>query len=152
MRSRLFVIVVSALIVPACGKDNENTKEVEKNKEVERFQGTWRWESVDNDGIKVPVEDFRDWRIVKEGSKYTLTQGNFVVKGTFEVDASKNPKTIDITRTEGPKKGTNSKGIYELDGDTYKICMDPEGKNRPTLFESKKGSGYGLQVLKRVKE
>ena len=42
-------------------------------------------------------------------------------------------------------------GIYELDGDTYKFCLAPAGKPRPTEFTSKEGSGHSLGVSKREK-
>jgi hypothetical protein len=43
-------------------------------------------------------------------------------------------------------------GIYELDGDTYKLCGDMQGKSRPTEFAVKPGSGFVLEVLKREKK
>jgi uncharacterized protein (TIGR03067 family) len=136
--------MANALVLPACGTNDEN-------KELQRCQGTWKWESVVFDGDEAPAEAFRDWRIVKQGNTYTLTQGNTVARGTFKVDASKSPKTIDITRMAGPKKDTISKGIYELDGDMFEVSIDPEGRSRPTAFESRRGSGYLLYVLRREK-
>jgi uncharacterized protein (TIGR03067 family) len=146
MKARLFLLLAAVLLAPGCSKKDENQKE------LERFQGTWRYESIESDGETIPAETFKDWRLVKEGDRYTFTQGDAVYKGTFKVDVSKTPKTIDITRTEGPEGGMKSAGIYELDGDTYKVCLAPPGKDRPTAFESKAGSGYVLQVLKREKK
>jgi uncharacterized protein (TIGR03067 family) len=42
-------------------------------------------------------------------------------------------------------------GIYELDGDRYKVCFAPAGKPRPSEFASKPGSGSLLQAWKRKK-
>jgi hypothetical protein len=42
-------------------------------------------------------------------------------------------------------------GIYEIGGDTLKVCFDPEGKERPTQFKGGPGS-QTLVVHKRVKE
>jgi uncharacterized protein (TIGR03067 family) len=67
------------------------------------------------------------------------------------VDVAKKPKTIDITFTEGPEKGKTIVGIYELEGDTYKVCINVNGKERPKEFAAKAGSGHGLEVLKREK-
>jgi hypothetical protein len=44
------------------------------------------------------------------------------------------------------------KGIYEIDGDTLRICVAKKGKERPKTFESKEGSGHVLTVMKRVKD
>ena len=62
------------------------------------------------------------------------------------------PKTIDITITDGPGKDNTLKGIYELDGDTQKICWAHarEEPDRPA-FEAKPESGRILQVLEKVK-
>ena len=42
-------------------------------------------------------------------------------------------------------------GIYELDGDTYRYCLAPAGKPRPTEFASKEGSGHSLGASQRQK-
>jgi uncharacterized protein (TIGR03067 family) len=136
--------VTALLLVAADDKDDGK-------KELKRFAGTWKLESVEIDEGKMAPEMFKDWRLViKDDGSFTFTIGDQVSKGTFKVDASKKPKTMDITYTEGPKE--TFVGIYELDGDTFKVCLDPTGKNRPTKFESKKGSGYVLELLKREKK
>jgi hypothetical protein len=43
------------------------------------------------------------------------------------------------------------KGIYELNGDTLKSCVASPGKERPTEFSAKAGSGHTLRVFKCVK-
>jgi hypothetical protein len=53
---------------------------------------------------------------------------------------------------EGPNKGTVILGIYEISGDTLKVCFDPEGKKRPTEFKTAAGSQTTLAVYKRVKK
>ena len=72
-------------------------------------------------------------------------------KGTFTIDDKKTPKTIDLTFTEGPSKGTTMKGIYELDDTKYKLCVVEDGGDRPKVFDSKAKNGGTLTVLKKVK-
>ena len=72
--------------------------------------------------------------------------------GTQKLDPSKSPKTIDVTVTEGLNKGAVMLGIYEINGDTLKVCFDPEGKKRPTEFKSASGSADFVNVHKRVKK
>ena len=69
-----------------------------------------------------------------------------------KLDPSKSPKAIDVTITEGPSKGAVMLGIYEFDGDTLKVCFDPEGKKRPTEFKSPAGSQTFYNVHKRAKK
>ena len=72
--------------------------------------------------------------------------------GTQKLDPSKSPKAIDVTMTEGPNKGAVMLGIYEFDGDTLKVCFDPQGKKRPTEFKSPPDSANFVNVHKRVKK
>jgi uncharacterized protein (TIGR03067 family) len=147
MRKSLYVLAAVALL-PFVAAGDDATK-----KELDRFRGTWKFESVEIEGQAVPADGIKDVRLILDGDKFTMEGGGLgMYKGTFKVDVSKKPKTIDVTFTEGPEKGKTSIGIYTLEGDTYKVCMDPQGKERPTKFESKKGSPFVLEVLKREKK
>jgi uncharacterized protein (TIGR03067 family) len=137
--------VVALLLVAADDKDDAK-------KEIDRFQGTWKFESVEMGGEKVPPDAFKDASLTIEGNKFTMKEGEMVSHGTFKVDVGKKPKTIDGTFTDGELKGKTLLGIYELDGDTYKACFDLSGKERPTKFETKKGTMLVLEVLKRQKK
>jgi uncharacterized protein (TIGR03067 family) len=137
--------VVALALVAA--QDNDETK-----KEIERFQGTWKFESIEIGGAKMDVKLFKDSRLTIKGDKFSQAEGKQTTHGTFKVDVTKKPKTLDVTFTDGPEKGKTMQGIYELDGDTYKACFDLAGKERPTKFESKKGTMVVVEVLKREKK
>jgi hypothetical protein len=62
------------------------------------------------------------------------------------VDAEITTKTQD-----GETRTIKVLGIYELDGDTMKTCLAAPGKERPTEFSSKEGSGRMSYVWKREK-
>ena len=121
-------------------------------KEYARFEGTWRFASIEAEGMKLPTEQLKDTRMVLKGNRFTVKEGDVTYKGTFKVDVAKNPKQIDVTFTEGPEKGKTMQGIYELTADTYKVCIGMPGKPRPKEFVSKPGSGHVLEVLKREKD
>ena len=119
--------------------------------ELKRFEATWKFVSIEVRGRSVPADLFQDDRLILKGKQFTSTvQGN-TTHGTFKIDPTREPKTIDITFTDGPGKDNSQKGIYELDGDTQKICWAAPGKPRPTEFEAKPKSGRMLQVLEKVK-
>jgi len=122
-------------------------------KETRKFQGTWNIESSVTGGTEVPADQLKGFLVIFEGDKHTLKSGDQVFQvGTQKIDPSKSPKTIDVTMTEGPSKGTVMLGIYEIDGDTLKVCFDPTGKKRPTEFKSEAGSQNFVNVHKRVKK
>ena len=72
---------------------------------------------------------------------------------TFLLDPTKKPKEIDLTPKVGPQKGRTDRGIYLLDGDSLKICIQSnKNEARPRDFSSRVGSQISLTVLQRTKE
>jgi uncharacterized protein (TIGR03067 family) len=69
---------------------------------------------------------------------------------TFTLDVAKEPKTIDLTMVSGKEKGTISRGVYALDGNTLKICFAPPGRPRPASLLPSQGSADMLFVMKRA--
>jgi uncharacterized protein (TIGR03067 family) len=122
-------------------------------KEVRKFQGTWTIESSETGGTPIPPGELKGLIVIFEGDKHTVKTGDEVIQvGTQKLDPSKSPKAIDVTMTEGPNKGAVMLGIYEIDGDTLRVCFDPRGKKRPTEFKSAPGSENFVNVHKRVKK
>src|SRR5436305_56896 len=122
-------------------------------RELNKFHGTWTFESVEADGKKMPIEQFKGMTVTFDGAKYVVKKGDDVVQSaTQKLDPSKSPKTLDATVTDGPNKGTVILAIYEISEDTLKVCFDPEGKKRPTEFKTAAGSQTTLVVHKRLKK
>jgi uncharacterized protein (TIGR03067 family) len=145
MRRFLFAVVLSSAPCLLLAADDE------AKKEYARFEGTWRFTFFEIEGTRLPEDASKNTRLILEGRHFTLRGDATALKGTYKVDLSKKPKQIDVTFADGPDKGKTVHGIYELDGDTYRVCMGLPGKSRPTAFESKPGSGHVLEVLKREK-
>ena len=122
-------------------------------KDVRIIQGTWTFESSEAGGKALPAGELKGLILTFEGDKHTVKKGDEVIQvGTQKLDSSKSPKTIDVTMTEGVNKGAVMLGIYEIDGDTLKVCFDVEGKKRPTEFKSAPGSENFVNIHKRVKK
>jgi len=136
-------LLAFALLLAGAGRGDE--------KDTKAFDGTWQAVSMVQDGKEVPKEDVEKVTLTVKGERYTLKTGGEPVEGTHKLDPSKKPRTIDATRSTGPDKGKTMLGIYELTEDTFKVCFAPPGKDRPTEFASKAGSGNRLIVMKRVK-
>ncbi len=118
-------------------------------KDLEKMQGDWAVVSVIRDGVK---EDNAQslFRTVK-GHQYTVFLFDKPVgNGTFQIDATKKPKAIDSFPAN--LAGKALLGIYQIEGNTIKTCYSPAGKDRPTEFSSKKGSGHTLMAWEREKK
>ncbi len=147
MRSKAVLAVVVGLLVAA-----DNAKDDAK-KEIKKFEGSWRLESLENDGAKTPDEELKRMKLTIEGEKYTLkTEDATVSAGTIKVDGAKKPKTINIMATDGDGSGQEMLGIYELDGDKMKVCYGRPNEERPSKLAAEAGSGRILVVAVKVKK
>jgi uncharacterized protein (TIGR03067 family) len=145
MRRGLLVLALGLLIA---GRSLAATPD----EELAKLTGTWFATAVTSDGKEWAPADVKKVFLIVKGADYTFGEGARVAKGTHKLDPSKSPKTIDATRTSGAEKGSTFKGIYELEGDTFKVCFASPGKDRPADFSAKEGSGRRLIVLKRSKK
>ena len=153
MRISLVAIFCAVGFVASGGSGTLADEKADLEKEVRKFKGTWTIESSETGGKELPADELKGFIVTFDGDKHTVKKGDEVIQvGTQELDPSKSPKTITVTMTEGPNKGTVMLGIYEFDGDTLKVCFDPEGKKRPTEFKSAPGSPNFVNVHKRVKK
>jgi uncharacterized protein (TIGR03067 family) len=152
---RLTALAVALVAVGGAGllatqvwADKPPAKEVKEAK----LDGTWQVTAFTKDGNEAPKEQAESIKIVFKDDTLTLSHGGQEMKGKFKTDASQKPAALDIELTEGADKGDSQMAIYELDGDTLRICSAHNGIARPTKFESTAGSGIALILLKRVKE
>jgi uncharacterized protein (TIGR03067 family) len=147
--SRIGFALFAATALAANEQDDANKKE------MDRMRGEWHLVSMIRNGEELPTSELGKMVRQVAGNEVTVivegAEGVATIKSTLQIDATKNPKTIDATRTNGPTKGRAALGIYELDGDELKTCVAPPDKDRPTEFASKPGSEHTLAVWKRVK-
>ena len=115
------------------------------------LRGTWLPSAAELGEKPFDEATLKTMKLVLEGDKYTVTVGKGIDKGTTKIDPAAKPKTMDITGTDGPNKGKTFLAIYELDGDTLRVCYDLTGKGRPTKFMTQKGERLFLATYKRAK-
>jgi uncharacterized protein (TIGR03067 family) len=119
--------------------------------ELKKLQGTWRFVSQEKEGKPRPPEQVAKLKITFTGDKWAVSEdGKVVQAGTHKLDPTKKPARVDAVVTEGEDKGSTMLGIYELKGDTMKVCFDPQGKERPTSFTAK--AGQFSAVIQREKK
>jgi uncharacterized protein (TIGR03067 family) len=105
--------------------------------------------SVEEAGKKVPAEDVKakGFEMVFEGDKVTLPIKDDAKEVEFKLQPGKKPKQIDLLLGTGK----TAKGIYLLQGDTLKLCVEKEpGSERPSKFATA-GTNHFLIVLKKKK-
>jgi uncharacterized protein (TIGR03067 family) len=119
-----------------------------------------RWEVVeltrgDVAGKILPNEDVTGV-VVFAGDRFRFTLESFQfsdpqASASFTLDTSQTPKQVDLMFTAGPDAGKSAKGVYELAGDTLKICVPAAAPfdDRPTDFTVPEGSTRMLFVLRK---
>jgi uncharacterized protein (TIGR03067 family) len=144
MKVEMLAAVTAILFVAADTKDNEAKKELEK------LQGTWYMAALEVEGQQVAEEKLQSATLTIKGDKYTVTVKDTTYETVITLDPSKKPKAIDMVFTDGPNKDKIHRGIYELDGDTFKLCRAREPDDeRPTEFASQPKSGVFVVTWKR---
>src|SRR3954463_4527548 len=83
--------------------------------ELGRFQGTWKFVSIEAEGDRASQKDLVSVTVVIQGNRFTLRNGPTIDRGILTVDPTVIPKTINVAFSEGTQRGTISQGIYELD-------------------------------------
>jgi uncharacterized protein (TIGR03067 family) len=151
MRARTAAVLVLGLFLAVAARADDANK-----KDHEQLQGTWTAVRGELSGDKLDEDLVKALKFVVKGDKFDVEGPAAVLeqyaKGTFKIEATTKPKTIDITVGGGQMKGDVVEGIYEFDADTLKICAKLTGKERPADFTTKAGSNMVSLVLKREKK
>jgi uncharacterized protein (TIGR03067 family) len=156
MRFVLTAAVLSALTVGLIGgltaAPVPKEKEKAKVKDEDAIQGTWQIEKFDLGGGPggPPAEEVAKMKLVFKESKVAAVRGSDAKPDEidYKIDASTTPKALDLIENGRPMLA-----IYELDGDTLKICMSEGGQKgvRPSEFKTD-GKNTAVITLKRVKD
>ncbi len=125
-------------------------------KDWQKLKGNWEAVEIVMDGKVAPVDEGKAVKLTFAGAdRMTFVGSKDIGKHEYGVklDASKKPKAIDLKAVSGEGKGDVVRGIYQLEGDTLKLCLasDPKISDRPSEFASKKGSKVFMYTFKRAK-
>jgi uncharacterized protein (TIGR03067 family) len=115
-------------------------------------QGSWRPVKAELGGQPMADAVLKTISLKLDHGKYDVLVGDRPDKGTYTLDSTSNPKGMTITGTEGPNRGKTFPAIYELKGDTLRVCYDLSGAKRPTEFKSVAGTQLYLVTYNRKKE
>lgn len=118
----------------------------------EKLQGTWlailaNRNGEDADYLTGVRLAFLNERFVVRGEK-----GDVIFRGTFHLDGNADPPHIDFVHHRDALQGTTWKGVYQMNGNSLRICdnaPDPNG-NRPTELQARPGSGSVSFLFRRL--
>jgi uncharacterized protein (TIGR03067 family) len=142
MRSALVLVLAAALPVVA-----QEAKDDAMKKALKELEGTWVVESAVDSKEGIGSEFGLEY--VFAGDKMTRQNpaDGETLEFAYKIDPSVSPKAFDWI---WPKGKFVCKSIYEIKGDTLRICMSKARPDeRPTEFTD--DTGYCLVVLKRPK-
>jgi len=118
--------------------------------EMKKLQGTWKQIAYERDGVTEPLDE-QGWepRVTFTGDAFVvaLSDGSIPIKGTYKLDPTRNPKTIDWSDTIGEDAGKTLLAIYSLEGDRLVFCAAYPGQERPTEFRTR--PGHVLRISQR---
>jgi uncharacterized protein (TIGR03067 family) len=121
--------------------------------DLKRMQGDWMVATMKSAGMDVPPDEAQALFRTVEGDRYSVARyTKQIASGTFKLDATKTPKTIDSTpgaAGDGKTAPQPILGIYEFDGDKLRICNGRPGQPRPKNFDAKMYTGHTLIVWER---
>jgi uncharacterized protein (TIGR03067 family) len=164
-----FVIALFSIGVAISPAALQNKGDAAKSDE-EMLQGTWNYSVAEidgrppirkklvvkaKDGAKPPAKKkgFPGHSIAFQGNRFEIKFGDALTQaGTYKLDSSKKPRTIDLAVTDGEDKGAVQRGIYELKGHVFTVCFDPKGNKRPTELKAPMASGNVLTIMQRAIE
>ena len=107
---------------------------------LKKFDGKWSLEEAMMGGGPLPEEVMKSITLTMKDGTYEVQLGDVRDAGKLKVDVSKSPMTMDITGEEGPNKGKILPCIFKFEKEKLIICYQLDGDERPTKFESEKGS------------
>jgi uncharacterized protein (TIGR03067 family) len=118
--------------------------------QLRALEGTWSFAHLDVDGNEMPASMFAASRILIDGDRFRTESPEATYEGVFNIDVEAQPHEIDIDFVAGPEAGNRNMGIFRLDGDQLEICLDMNGKSRPSEFRSSGGAGRAYERLTRT--
>jgi len=143
-------LTIVFLLVSAASAD-EPQRDDALRATMKGLEGTWEGYAVEGSGerpdrgpvhLQVTITDSKISAVDLGGGKKDMGSG------MYKIDLTKPVHQIDATGIVLPgKRERTFLGIFELNGDTLKWCVDNRQKERPTEFRT--AGGKYLLILKR---
>jgi uncharacterized protein (TIGR03067 family) len=139
---RLLFVILSCLAA-GCGA----TRAADKANDTARWQGTWKLVSATSNG----QTETANLKWIVSGDHYNICINGNTGSDPYMIKLDPSKKQIDVFHHDTPKGtyGGSYKGIYEIKGDSLKVCYDGKGQRYPQSFDAGPGSGQLLYQFQR---
>jgi uncharacterized protein (TIGR03067 family) len=154
------IIVLTALLALCSMTFAEQKNALSKEQTLEKLQGDWICIAQELAGKDMSASDVKlmNRRLTVKGTKLVMSRvmkeafGKY--EGRFDVNPTVTPCELDLTGKNPSGAYIEKIGIYELNGDTLRLCWgDPKvNSKRPEKFETAPGAGREYFTFKRDKE
>lgn len=143
MTTRWAMAFLAAVIVVPVTRADDTAEELKK------LQGTWQVVKGFTGGREVPKEVADDSKFTFEGEVLSFESSRDKNTAKIKIELTKSPRTLDAEVIDGADAGKKRLAIYELAGDTLKICWT-RGENRPEKLDGSRNDVIYVE-LKRAK-
>jgi uncharacterized protein (TIGR03067 family) len=156
--SGILLIAASLFIAALANADDKDTNDDAIKKELAALEGTWELvgkEFLGKRSTKEQIEELNDDRVVLKGDRLTVRneeRKTVLSEAVIRINLKTKPKSVEVTYTAGLSKGETTPAIYEIEGDTLKVCYAMEKEKRPDEFAGKENGKSLLLTYKRVKK
>lgn len=141
--SMVFTLMVAPAVM-ASDKPDDSAKD------LAALSGKWLIVSAESQGMDSSVVYRKRTLIVIEDGKLHFTDGFVNSKpAKFKLNTQTMPKSIDLC--DGESKEKVVRGIYEMDKETLKLCINYGAGERPKVFQTKSGDKSTYLVLQKQK-
>jgi uncharacterized protein (TIGR03067 family) len=120
---------------------------------LKSLQSRWRAVYSEVEGEMTPINDFSALVLEHTGNAFTVTSKGVVVdEGTFSVDVTATPHELVYIYSKGAPRflGAPRRGIFQVEGNTLKLCMSPIGHAAPAQFNTRPNSQVVFNVWQRT--
>jgi uncharacterized protein (TIGR03067 family) len=132
-----------------------NAEETTLDKDaLKSLQGKWLMTAGEHGGKEKPIKEVAAHALEVDGAKLVIREES-EVKEDAKITRLTTGKVgeMDVIITAGPDLDKVIKGIWKLEsGNKLSICIAEPGKERPTKFEGKEGTGHTLLQFTKPKK
>ncbi len=145
----MYSSTIAALFLFLMPANGDSKAELAKA-DAKKLQGAWVMVGLEIDGTVISETKIKGTTLEIKGDKYIVKTGGKAREVRFALDASKKPKEIDLFFPDPPNADKLHRGIYLIDGDTFKMCKaQAADQRRPTEFGTWPNTGIFMVTWSR---